>query len=71
MGLTASTPFFVQTAHVGGIITYSLTMIELMPFRNDSMIQGTGLVAQGKPNPEDGAINLLVSGCPGWLTLPS
>jgi hypothetical protein len=71
MGLTASTPFFVQTAHVGGIITYSLTIIELMPFRNDPMIQGTGLVTQGKPNQEDGATNLLVSCFPGWLTLPS
>jgi hypothetical protein len=64
--------FVYKTAHVGGIITYSLTIIELTLFGNDPMNQGTGLVTtQGKANLEDEATSLLLACFPGWLILES
>jgi hypothetical protein len=54
--------FVYKTDHVGGIITYSLTIIELTPFGNDPMNHGTGLVTtQGKPNQKHEAMSLLLA----------
>jgi hypothetical protein len=61
-----------KTAHAGGIITYSLTIIELTPFGNDPMNHGTGLVTtQGKPNLEHEATSLLLPCFSGCLILES